>query len=131
MRWISLLLCAGLLAACQSNPFGGDVPDSLYYQVQTFEDTVRWGNLDNMYLFLKREGDAEVEVQKGLSNVRVTGYESSPPRKLDEYRWALTAVIFYVLRDRQVERQVVDQQVWESDDEGKTWLRSTPVPQFQ
>ena len=61
----------------------------------------------------------------------MTAYEASPLRKLDEYRYAVTAVIDYVRIDRQVVRQLVDNQVWESDDEGKTWYRSTPVPQFR
>ena len=50
-----------LLAACQSNPFNRDLPPPLVGQVKTFEDTVRWGSLDNMYLFLKTDPDHPVE----------------------------------------------------------------------
>jgi len=132
-----LLICLILVVGgCGSNPFGPDVPIDLTASVKLFEDTVRWGNLENMYLFVRPDDDQEVEVQKGLDNIRVTGYETSQLRQLvddndDEERWAQTAVINYVLTDQQVVRQLSDNQIWVSEDGGKTWLRTTPVPQFR
>lgn len=131
MRALSLLMSL-LLCACQTNPFGGDVPDKLSLQTKTFEDVVRWGALEKMYLFLKQDpAQPPLQVQDGLDNVRVTGYESSQLGKISETRWAQTAVIDYVLTDRQVVRQLVDHQLWVSDDEGKTWYRENPVPLFR
>ena len=46
-------------------------------------------------------------------------------------RWRQTAVIDYVLTDRQIVRQLIDDQYWASDDEGKTWYRANPPPSFQ
>ena len=40
-------------------------------------------------------------------------------------------MIDYVLTDRQVVRQIVDLQIWESEDNGITWYRTTPVPEFR
>ncbi|HPE79915.1 MAG TPA: hypothetical protein PKZ35_07885 [Gammaproteobacteria bacterium] len=108
------------------------MPDKLSLQTKTFEDVVRWGALEKMYLFLKQDpAQPPVQVQDGLDNVRVTGYESSQLGKISETRWAQTAVIDYVLTDRQVVRQLVDHQLWVSDDEGKTWYRENPVPLFR
>lgn len=112
------------------NPLAGDLPPALWQQVKTFEDTVRWGDPGNTVLFLGPAERPEARVQPGIDNVRVTGYEVSPMRQLDEYRWTGTAVIDYVLTDRQVVRQLVDHQVWRSDDEGKTWYRDPPLPVF-
>ncbi len=128
-----LLICLVLVVAgCRSNPFGPDVPMHLAASTKLFEDTVRWGNLENMYLFLRADTEQKIEVQKGLDNVRVTGYETSQLRQLDdEGRWAQTAVIDYVLTDQQVVRQLTDDQIWVSEDDGKTWVRTTPVPQFR
>jgi len=126
-----LLALTVLLTACQTNPFS-DVPEHLVGQVKTFEDVVRWGALEKMYLFEKQEpGTAPRTLPDGLDNVRVTNYEvAGQLTKLDEMRWGQTAVIDYVLTDRQVVRQTVDHQIWESDD-GRTWYRTTPVPQFR
>lgn len=127
---ILLSLALLLLSACQTNPFG-EVPERLMNKVRTFEDVVRWGALEKMVLFRKNDPAKPVQLPEGLDNVRVTGYElTGPISKLNETRWTQTAVIDYVLIDRQVVRRVVDHQVWVSDDEGKTWYRENPVPQF-
>ena len=124
---ISCLLV--FLVGCQTLHYG-DKPKDLAYKVSAFEDTVRWGALEKMVLFLKPNEGETIRAQEGLDNIRVTSYEASPLTKVDETRWVQTAVINYVLTDRQIVRQLVDQQVWESEDEGKTWFRTTPVPRF-
>ena len=128
--FVTIILFAAL-AGCRSNPFS-DLPDTLQARVRTFEDVVRWGALHKMYAFQKIESGEEVEVQEGLDNVRVTGYELVEPiNPIEPMRWRQAAQIDYVLTDRQVVRQLVDYQVWESEDEGKTWHRTTPVPVFR
>ncbi|MCB1801556.1 MAG: hypothetical protein KDI82_07715 [Gammaproteobacteria bacterium] len=133
-RIVRLLILVALLplAACRTNPFADELPESLTSQVRTFEDIVRWRALHKMYVFQKLADGETVEVQPGLENVRVTGYELIEPLNMVEpYRWRQAVAIDYVLTDRQVVRQIIDYQVWESEDEGKTWYRTTPVPQFR
>lgn len=127
-----LVLITAMLTACRTNPFT-ETPEKLEAQVRTFEDVVRWGELEKIYLFVRQaEGAPPVEVQPGLDNVRVTGYEvGAPLQELTPFHWGQTVVIDYVLTDRQVVRQLVDRQNWASDDEGKTWYRENPVPQFR
>ena len=127
-----LLLLALSLGGCLSNPYGyGEVPKKLALQVRTFEDVVRWGELENMYLFQKQQEGENYEVAEGLDNVRVTGYDAGGLREVAPNRWAQTAMINYVLVDRQVVRELVDQQIWVSDDDGETWYRENPVPVFR
>jgi hypothetical protein len=131
---ILLIASTLLFSACQTNMYGPDVPSELAANLKHFEDTVRWYSLENMYVFVKPEEGRPLEIQEGLENVRVTNYESGPVRRIDEEdasRWTQTAVIDYVLVDRQIVRQLVNRQVWESDDKGKTWFLTTPVPQFR
>ena len=126
-----LSLAALLLAACQSNPFE-ETPDRLLSKVKTFEDVVRWGALEKTYLFEKFDPERPPKVPPGLDNVRVTAYEiGGPLHQINPHRWSQTVVIDYVLTDRQVVRQVIDHQIWVSDDAGKSWYRETPVPQFR
>ena len=133
-RRLPRLLLAALilmLAGCLTNPHG-ERPKELVYQTQIFEDTVRWGALENIVLFVKLEEGQPVEIPEGLDNIRVTSYELARPlTKVDETRWDQTAVIDYVLTDRQIVRRLVDYQIWETDDEGKSWYRANPVPEFR
>jgi hypothetical protein len=123
--------CLVLLAGCQTN-LSGEKPKDLAYKTSVFEDTVRWGALENMVLFLKIEPGEPLQFQEGLDNVRVISYEVAKPlTQVDDTRWGQTVVIDYVLTDRQIVRQLVDQQVWQTDDGGKTWYRANPVPQFR
>lgn len=130
MRQILLLLLPFLLGACQTNPFA-ETPERLLLQVRTFEDVVRWGDLQKMYLFQRPDEAGEIEIPTGLDNIRVTGYDAGPLKKVSETRWTISAVIDYVMTDRQVVRQLVDHQVWVSEDEGKTWFRENPPPRFR
>lgn len=123
-----LLILPLVLLACRAGNPLDPVPRKLVLTVSTFEDVVRWGDLRKMYAFAKP--GASMQVQPRLSNVRVTHYEEGQLSELAPWRWGQSVVISYVLKDRQVVRQLLDQQVWVSDDEGKTWFRDTPIPQF-
>jgi len=126
-----LILLAVQLGACRNGPFTSQ-PMELETVLRTYEGNVRWGQLQNMYAFLKRDTETPIEIDEGLDNVRVTGYELlSPLTQETEMRWRQTVMISYVLIDRQVVRQVVDEQVWVSEDDGKSWYREQPLPVFQ
>jgi len=130
MRIPVLAVSLLLLTACLSNRFG-EVPDPLGYQVRAFENVVRWGALEKMWAFTKPDPERPLKIPEGLHNVRVTNYElANPLGMLKPMRWTQTAVIDYVLQDRQIVRQLIDRQFWVSDDEGKSWYRENPLPQF-
>jgi hypothetical protein len=127
---IVMILLAVQLGACRNGPFT-DVSSELETTLRTYEGNVRWGKLQNMYAFLKRDPENPIEVQEGLDNIRITGYELlSPLTQESEMRWRQTVKIDYVLVDRQIVRYVIDEQVWFSEDDGKSWKRELPLPVF-
>ncbi len=123
---LSLILTLG---GCKTTPDGA-VPEELVSTLRVFEDVVRWGKLEKMYGFYRAEKGV-VTVQGGLDNVRVTSYEVvGKPAEISPWRWGQTALVHYVLQDRQVVRSLSDQQLWASDDEGLHWYRVNPPPRF-
>lgn len=128
LRLPSFLILLPLLWGCVAgNPYA-PVPKHLALTTQTYADVVRWGDLHRIHTF--GPPDAGWTAQQNLDNVRVTGYEATTPNEIGPWLWGATAVIDYVLVDRQVVRRLVDQQRWTSDDEGRTWYRTEPPPRF-
>jgi len=118
-----------LLSACMAtNPYA-PVPKELGIKVRVFEDVVRWGDLRKMYMFGKT--GTQVTLPQGFDNVRVNRYEAGDMRQTGPWQWSQTAIVEYVLTDTQVVRQLADQQVWASDDEGASWYRLNPPPAFR
>jgi hypothetical protein len=130
-QWVVGALVALLLGGC--------VPSSmktsetrLQETLRLYEAMVRWGSLDRIYGFLTPELAESAQIPEGLANIRVTGYDTvAGPSALSETRWAHTAAITYVLQDRQVVKSLVDNQVWEQDEESGSWWRANPIPPFQ
>jgi hypothetical protein len=128
-----LLLIAGLvlgLAACVTS---GARQDELTITVRSYENTIRWGRIPAAYDFLRPDIVGTAEIPKGLDEIKVTGYDRLTgliPTDEERQRFRTSAVIRYVHIDRQVERSVTDQQVWEWDDEAKRWWRANPIPSF-
>ena len=55
----------------------------------------------------------------------------SPPIALSEGVVNQTAKISYVLTDRQIERTLMDEQIWEYQAEEKIWYRINPIPEYK
>ena len=101
--------------------------------IRSYEGTIRWGRIAAAYDFLKPDPANPVEIPEGLEQIRVTGYErlsAVVPIDEDRHRFRVVAAIRYVHLDRQVERSVTDQQVWEWDAEATRWWRVNPIPAF-
>ena len=100
--------------------------------LSSYHTTVRWGQPQDVYSFLKPGIVAEDELPSGLDNIRVTGYEIvRPPTPLSETQVEQTALISYVLKDRQVQRTLTDKQIWEYEKEERLWLRVNPPPLYE
>jgi hypothetical protein len=103
--------------------------DRTLYQ---YQGTVRWGYLEQLYGFLQPELAKNAIVPNNLENIRVTGYDLlRAPTQVDEHSLTQTVVIRYVFVDRQVEKQLVDRQLWEFDPEKESWSRANPIPDFK
>jgi hypothetical protein len=118
------------LAACVTP---GTRQDELTVTVRTYESTIRWGRIPAAYDFLRPDVAEGAEIPAGLDQIKVTGYERLTgliPIDEDKQRFRATAAIRYVHVDRQVERSITDEQVWEWDGEAKRWWRTNPIPPF-
>lgn len=100
--------------------------------LSSYQTTVRWSSPDQAYIFMKPESQSEASLPSGLDNVRVTGYEViRPPVPISEGIVSQTARISYILKDRQIERHLLDQQTWEYQAEQKIWYRVNPIPEYK
>jgi hypothetical protein len=98
-----------------------------------YETMIRWGQVEQTYGFLEPELAAKTSMQTGLDNVRITGYEVvMRALLLTETTATQTVKISFVLKDRQVERSIIDEQKWVSDDQEKRhWWRANPIPEYR
>jgi hypothetical protein len=120
-----------LLAGCQSM---GEIKagKALKSALHTYNMTLRWGRIENAYAMLQPELLAKTTIPDSFDNIRVTGYEViTGPTTLSETSSTQTVIISFVFRDRQIERQIMDQQLWEYDQENDNWLRANPIPEFR
>lgn len=126
---LTLALCLGL-AACVTS---GARQDELQVTVRSYENVMRWGKIPAAYDFLRPDLADQGPVPAGLEEIKVTGYDRLTaliPADGEKKRFRVSATIRYVHLDRQVERSLTDQQVWEWDDELERWWRANPIPAF-
>ncbi len=122
-------LLAVLLWGCVSDRVRQDALQPVLYR---YGQLVRWGQMPSAYAMVKLDPANPVKVPEGLERYRVTGYEVvSPPVQLSEDRVGQIAEIRYVQMDRQVEKGIIDHQIWEWDEKLDTWMRLSPIPAFR
>ena len=133
-RKISLVIALTLLfTGCQTfTPFKTrDMQDSLDKTLHTYELTVRWGELSQIYGFLEPELAKQTVMQENLEGIRVTSYEAiKRPTNTSENEIMQSVQIRYIYRDRQVEKTMVDHQQWTYNEGKKEWRRTNPIPRF-
>jgi hypothetical protein len=128
-----LFLVVGLVLGLSACVTSVARQDELSITVRSYENTIRWGKIPAAYDFLQPDIAAAADNPKGLDEIKVTSYERLTgllPTDEERRRFRTTASIRYVHIDRQVERSITDQQVWEWDDEAKRWWRANPIPAF-
>ncbi len=122
MRSAVVLLLLALLTACSSR--GPDLKD-LEKLMDSYAIAVRWGDLDGAYEFVDpktREARPMSAVERErLRQVQVAGYEVKRSAMIDPERMRQVVEIRLVNRHTQVERIVVDSQVWRWDAPLKRW----------
>jgi hypothetical protein len=129
VRLLLTALLALTLTGCMDNQRRDN---DLKTTLRKYEATIRWGHIENAYLFRRLEPQEEPEIPEGLENVRVTSYEVvRPPGTPKEDRISQTVQISYLFRDEQVVRTLVDRQTWEYDPEEKRWYLTSAVPEFR
>ncbi|PLX60556.1 hypothetical protein [Sedimenticola selenatireducens] len=127
-----ILLTLSLLTGCKTlNLMQDKKEETLQDRLKAYQSTVRWGYPGQAYNFLRQDIAAKTPVPTNLNNVSVTDYKVIRlPDLVSENQAAQTAVIGFIFDDRQVEKTIQDQQLWEYDPEAETWFRINPIPEF-
>jgi hypothetical protein len=108
-----------------------DMQDSLDKTLHSYELTVRWGELSQIYLFLEPELAKQTVQQENLDGIRVTSYDVvRGPKRTGENQAIQSVRISYIYRDRQVEKTIIDNQIWAYNAEKNEWRRNNPIPKF-
>lgn len=125
------LLSALFLSGCQTFT-KGDKQKALESTLYAYESAIRWSHIRQAYGFLRPEKAKQLKIPAGLDNIRVTNYETlEPPVGVAEGD-AVTQVVLirFVEKDRQQERTLIDQQLWEYDAGVKRWYLVSKIPPF-
>ncbi|MEN8175911.1 MAG: hypothetical protein ABFS23_09120 [Pseudomonadota bacterium] len=128
-NFITLLLAVVLaaMAACQTNVSRKvGIEQALF----SFEKTLRWRSVRESYKYVA-DDVRPPHLPSWVDTVKVVGYEVlDPAAEIQRNTVVQTAEIRYVHTDTQIMRTLVDEQVWTSPDDGKTWQRANPMPDF-
>ena len=124
-----LLLFTTLLTACNSMPLS-QRSDVLKNDLRRYEGTIRWDNIANAYKMMTPDLQKTVPVPGNLDNIKVTHYEVLGGVKVKDDRAEQRVTIRYIHKDRQVVRQLIDNQIW-VDLPNLGWRRDNPIPIFK
>jgi hypothetical protein len=128
---LASLLAVVLLTSCQTFREKSDEM-KLEDLLKVYEKTLRWGNLSNIYNFLDPDLGKQTPVPEELEIVKVTKVRRlTPVVPINETSVTLTISIDYVFEDEQVERTLVDEQVWAQQAESGEWFRTNSIPRFE
>jgi hypothetical protein len=107
--------------------------DMLVSTLRSYEAAIRWTSGKQLQPFLPpNKDDKETTVETSSKPIRVTHYEVvQGPSMIEENRAVQTAVIQYVLQERQIVRELTDQQDWRYHEDTETWHLYSPPPKFE
>jgi hypothetical protein len=133
LRTVGLMAILMLLTGCKTlNLMQDKKEETLQDRLKAYQSTLRWGYPGQVYNFLRSDIAAQTPVPANLGNVKVTDYKVIRlPDLVSENQATQTAVIGFIFDDRQVEKTVHDQQLWEYDPEAETWFRINPIPEYR
>ncbi|GAB3787301.1 hypothetical protein [Dyella agri] len=135
MRRILLLPVASaalLLAGCAQNTRS----DNLTSTLRAYGGAIRWDGLESALQFvdpkvLKEHPPSNIDLAR-YQQVRVTDYdEGSGPAAVNQDEVQQTVQISFVNIHTQVERSVVQRQVWRYDEKTKHWWLESGLPDIR
>lgn len=130
-RLIALLLLTSLLTACQTLE-ERRMQKGLESTLNAYAATVRWGHLAQIYSYLDTTVEQQPQDQEILGNIRVTNYNVlQNPVMTSEELAQQSVAIQYVFIDRQVEKTLIDNQIWQFSEETERWTRINTIPDFK
>lgn len=124
---LSILLCLIALSGCQTNV---SRKDAIRVALYSYEKSLRWTGPAEGYKYL-REDLQPPYLPADIDHYKIVGYTVvTPPVEYQEGHVVQTVKLRYINTDTQVMRELVDEQLWESED-GKSWVRTNPIPALQ
>lgn len=131
VKWVVAGLVA-LLAACAGKK--GDTR-KLDEVLLLYQSTIRWGQLASAAEFIDpelREKLAPSALQlRRMEQLQVTGYRVKGKQEIEGREVRQVVEIAVINRHTQVERVVIDRQIWRWDAEAKVWWLTTAPPDFE
>ncbi len=99
--------------------------------LHSYELTLRWGDPRGIDDYAAAYRGRQPAVVDHPEAIRVIGYEVlSGPTAIDDVTVVQQVLIRYVVRDTQVQKQVLDRQLWRYFPERKAWKRVSDAPGF-
>jgi hypothetical protein len=128
-RVVLLILLLWTLAGCQT--LGEKQQTNLLVDtLRKYEAALRWGSMQQAQSF------ASTDIAKfsptGRSDIRIIHYEVvQGPALVSEVKALQSVLIQYVHETSQSVKELLDQQVWQYDDETEAWTLISPLPEFK
>lgn len=124
---LAVLVSLASVSGCQTSVSRKDAINVALY---SYEKALRWVGPSEAYGFL-RDDLQPPYLPANIDRFSVVGYTvMAPPVEIQEDVVVQTVKIRYVNSDTQVMRELMDEQVWETED-GKNWKRTNPIPDFR
>lgn len=127
-----LILCLALsIAACASTRADGMKRDQALY---TYQSTLRWGDFAGAMAFIQPDlreklQPSAIELQR-MQQLQVTGYYVKSKEQPSDTEIRQVVELRVVNKHTQVERSVIDRQVWVWDSKAGAWWLTTRLPDF-
>jgi len=130
IRLLVLLSTLILLVACATAGRANKLESVLY----TYQSTIRWGDLAGAVSYIdpalrEKQGPSALQIQR-MGQLQVAGYYVQAKQQPDENTLEQVVEIRVVNRHTQVERSVVDRQVWRWSAKDNAWWLTTGLPDF-
>lgn len=121
---MTVLSCAMVLVSCAEQKRDASLED----QLTMYEKAIRWADFDKASNYMKDQDTFDLSRFEGI---KVTSYE---PLGRDISEDGMTVEenvrIRYIFENEQIERTLVDHQVWVYDEEENRWQLVTSLPGF-
>jgi len=131
LRLMLSLVCAFLVAGCATSIGNRSKLDSALY---TYQSTIRWGDLSGAMAFVDPELREKLQPtplqQQRMQQLQVTGYYVQGTEQPAEDELRQVVEIRVVNRHTQVERSVIDRQVWKWNRKDDAWWLVSGLPDF-
>ncbi|WP_395680179.1 hypothetical protein [Dokdonella sp.] len=128
----ALLLAATVVLGACANKEIRSKANILEQTLRSYAGTIRWGDITQATSFIEPKVLAEhppsqLDLDR-LRQVRVSGYEETPPVPVGENEVRQTVQIELINVNTQTTRSIVDHQVWKYDEASKHWWLTSGLP---